>query len=48
MGSEDLSDALFVGHDSIESILVQIEYQGTLLLEFTLVSHRNLVGEEVL
>lgn len=34
MGFEDLSDAHFAGHDSVESIEAQIDQQGTMLLCF--------------
>jgi hypothetical protein len=44
MRSEDLCDAKFVGHDSVEPLEAQIDHQGTLFPVFTLVSHRNLLG----
>ena len=44
MGSEDLFDTQFVGHDSVESLEAQVNHQGTLFPVFTLVSHRNLLG----
>ena len=44
MGSEDLCDTQFVGHDSVESLEAQVNHQGTLFPVFTLVSHRNLLG----
>ena len=44
MGSEDLFDTQFVGHDSVESLEAQVNHQGTLFPLFTLVSHRNLLG----
>ena len=44
MGSEDVCDTQFVGHDSVEPLESQVNHQGTLFPVFTLVSHRNLLG----
>ena len=42
-GSEDLCDAQFVGHDSVEPLEAQIDHQGSLFPVFSLVSHRILL-----
>ena len=44
MGSEDLFDTQFVGHDSVESLEAQVNLEGTLFPVFTLVLHLNLLG----
>ena len=46
MVSEDLCDAQFVGPIRVESIEAQSDHQGSFLL-VSLVSHRNLLGEEM-
>lgn len=43
MGSEDLCDGQFVGHDSVEPLEAQIDHQGSLFPVFSLVSHRILL-----
>ena len=43
MGSEDLFDTQFVGHDSVEPLEAQIDHQGSLFPVFNLVSHRILL-----
>ena len=43
MGSEDLCDTQFVGHDSVEPLEAQIDHQGSLFPVFNLVSHRILL-----
>lgn len=43
MGSEDLFDQHFAGHDSDEYVEAHIDQQSTLLLLYTLVAHRTLL-----
>ena len=43
LGSEDLCDAQFVGHDNVEFLEAQIDHQGSLFPVFNLVSHRILL-----
>ena len=43
MGSEDVCDTQFVGHDSVELLEAQIDHQGSLFPVFSLVSHRILL-----
>jgi len=43
MGSEDLFDQQFAGHDSDEYVEAHIDQQSTLLLLYTLVAHRTLL-----
>lgn len=43
MGSEDLFDQHFAGHDSDEYVEAHIDQQSTLLLLYTLVAPRTLL-----
>lgn len=43
IGSEDLFDEQFAGHDSDESVEAIIDQQSTLLLLFTVLAHRTLL-----